>query len=511
MNQKFQIAAVFKVDQMAQTWLSYRRATRMSRAAIVVTIASGAMLTLGGCASSERIGPAGQLIKPDKVGLGGDNSSDNAPTIGSDWWHGFGDLTLDSLVERALADNPSLKVTSARLARAESALAGAKAAAGPQLDGTADVSRQRLTANGIYPPPLGGSTLTLGNAQLDASWELDFFGRNRAAIEAAVGLQRAQQADLQAARTVLAAMVVRTYVQLGRLFEQREIAQRALTQRDEMLTLIRQRVQSGLDTQVELRQGEGAVRESRQQVEQLDEQIALTRHALAALTAQAPNALDAVTVRLDAVLAVPVPALVPADLLGRRADVAAARWRVEAAVSERQTAQAAFYPNVNLTAFIGLSSIGLNQLARSSSEQFGIGPALRLPIFDSGRLRANLRGKTADLDAAIESYNGAVIEAVHDAADLIASLQSIERQQVEQGHALDAAESAYALARQRYGAGLGNYLIVLNAETPLLNQRRQVVDLKARLLDAQIGLMRALGGGYSADSPAIARGAAPGP
>lgn len=480
---------------------------RVILAIIAVTFACGALLGLGGCASGDRIGSAAQLIEPGKVGLGGIAAGNNAPAIASDWWRGFGDATLDKLVDRALADNPNLRVAATRLSKAENLLAGAQAAAGPRLDGATDVSRQRFSANGIYPPPLGGATLTLGNAQLDASWELDFFGRNRAAIEAAVGLQRAQQADLQAARTVLAAMVVRTYVQLGRLFEQREIAQRALTQRDEMLTLIRQRVQSGLDTRVELRQGEGAVPESRQQVELLEEQIALARHALGALTAQAPNALDALVVRLHVVQAVPVPASVPVDLLGRRADIAAARWRVEAAVSDRQSAEAAFYPNVNLTAFIGLSSIGLNQLARASSEQFGIGPALRLPIFDAGRLRANLRARTADLDAAIESYNGAVIEAVHDAADQIASLRSIARQQADQDQALTAAEAAYALATQRYRAGLGNYLIVLSAETPLLNQRRQAADLKARLLDSQIGLMRALGGGYSADNTAVAGGA----
>ena len=132
-------------------------------------------------------------------------------------------------------------------------------------------------------------------------------------------------ADIDAARVVLASNVARTYVQLGRLFEQREVAARSLQQRDEILSLIRQRVQGGLDTNVELRQGEGALPETRQQIEQLDEQITLARHALAALTAQAPNALDALIAPLTTVQAVPLPAAVPADLLGRRADVTAAR------------------------------------------------------------------------------------------------------------------------------------------------------------------------------------------
>ncbi len=419
------------------------------------------------------------------------------PPLAADWWQAFGDPALDGLVERALAGSPGLKVAQARLERAQAAIAGAQSADGLKLNGSLDATRQRFSANGIYPAPLGGGIFTIGTAQIGASYDFDFFGRNRAAIEAAVGAQRAAQADAQAARLALASNVARTYVQLGRLFEQREVAARALKQRDETLALIRQRVSGGLDTNVELRQGEGLLPESRQQIEQLDEQIALARHALAALTAQAPNALDTLVVPLKTVQAVAVPAALPADLLGRRADIAAARWRIEAAAGDVANAKASFYPNINLVAFVGLNAIGLDRLVRAGSEQYGIGPALTLPIFDAGRLRANLRGKTADLDAAIESYNGAVLDAVHDAADQISSVRSIERQQVEQARAQAAAESAYDLATQRYRAGLGSYLTVLNAESTVLNQRRLATDLKARALDVQIALIRALGGGYT--------------
>jgi NodT family efflux transporter outer membrane factor (OMF) lipoprotein len=468
---------------------------------IGAAIASSVVIMLGGCASSAGIAPVAHTIAAESIGL---DTNSAAPALASDWWRHFGDSALNDLVERALAGNPNLKVAQARLERAQAAVAGAQAADGLQVNGEFDVTRQRFSATSIYPPPLGGSTRTLGTLQATASWEFDFFGRNRAAIEAAVGAERAAQADIDAARVVLASNVARTYVQLGRLFEQREVAARSLQQRDEILSLIRQRVQGGLDTNVELRQGEGALPETRQQIEQLDEQIMLTRHALAALTAQAPNALDALIAPLTTVQAVPLPAAVPADLLGRRADVTAARWRIEAATSDMKSAKAQFYPNINLTAFAGLASIGLNQLIKSGSEQWGVGPAIHLPIFDSGRLRANLRGKTADVDAAIESYNGAVLDAVHDVADQIGSLRSIGRQQVEQASAQAAAESAYDLAAQRYKAGLSTYLTVLNAETTVLNQRRQAADLKARALEVQIALMRALGGGYVPDSQRIA-------
>ena len=465
--------------------------------AVTVAIASSVVLTLSGCASSAGIAPAAQTLAPASIGL---DASSTAPVVAVDWWKGFDDPALTALIERALVGNPTLKVVQARLGRAQAAIEGARAADGLQVNGSLDVSRQRFSSTSIYPPPLGGSTRTLGTAQINASWEFDFFGRNSAAIEAAVGTQRAAQADIAAARVMLASNVARTYVQLARLIEQREVAARSLKQRDDILTLIRQRVQGGLDTAVELRQGEGALPESRQQIEQLDEQITLTRHALAALTAQAPDALADLAPSLRVVKAAPMPATVPADLIGRRADIAAARWRIEAATSDAKSAKAQFYPNINLGAFVGLSSIGLNRLVNAGSEQFGVGPAIRLPIFDSGRLRANLKGKTADLDAAVESYNGAVIDAVHDVADQIASLRSIDRQQVEQAQARVAAESAYDLSTQRYKAGLGTYLTVLNSETGVLNQRRLATDLKARALDSQVALIRALGGGYSADA-----------
>ena len=185
------------------------------------------------------------------------------------------------------------------------------------------------------------------------------------------------------------------------------------------------------------------------------------------------------------------------DLLGRRADVVAARWRVEAATKDVDNAKTLFYPNINLTAFAGFSSIGFDKLVQSSSSQWGVGPAIRLPLFEGGRLRANLKGKTADLDAAIETYNAAVVDAVRDVADQLASTQAIERQQTEQKAAQQSAEAAYAIAVQRYEAGLGNYLNVLNAETAVLTQRKLAVDLAARSVDTQIQLIRALGGGFN--------------
>jgi len=206
--------------------------------------------------------------------------------------------------------------------------------------------------------------------------------------------------------------------------------------------------------------------------------------------------------RLDQPLA--IPAALPADLIGRRPDIAAQRWRVEAASSRIAGAKKDFYPNINLKAYAGFSALGFSNLFKSSSEQWGVGPAINLPLFSGGRLRANLRVKTTDLDTAIESYNGTVLEAVHDVADQLVTTQSLERQQAEQRNAQQAAEDAYQIAVQRYKAGLSTYLQVLATESNVLQQRRAAVDLKARVIDTQVTLWRALGGGLPTSPVAVA-------
>lgn len=461
-------------------------------------------LGLSACANMSGIDPQSAVRTPGSLGV--PENAAAVAAIDAQWWREFGDAQLDGLVDQALKSSPNLRIAQARLARAQAVTEVADAARLPQVNGSLDVTHQLFTKNGLYPAPLGGSIKDTGTLQLNGSWEIDFFGKYDAALSAALGSARAAEADLQAARVLLASSVVRSYFQLARLNDQLAVARRQLAQREEALKLVRDRVNAGLDTRLELRQSEGGLPETRQQIEALQEQIALGRNALAALVGDPALAARIQPVALPMAKVHDVATNIPADLIGRRADIAAARERVQAAGYDVKNAKTQFYPNVNLVAFAGLSSIGLGRLTASGSEQWGIGPAVRLPIFEGGRLRANLRGKTADLDAAVESYNGAVIDAVREVADQVASAQSIARQRVEQQQAQAAAESAYEIALQRYRAGLANYLNVLTAETNVLAQRRLAVDLAARSLDTQVALIRALGGGYaapvSASSPA---------
>jgi len=458
---------------------------------LVLAVVSAAV-TLAGCVSTGGIAPQARAI--DVATL----TQDHAPAVAvaDTWWTAFGDPRLDELVDRGLASNPNLATVRLRIERANAFADAAEAARLPRVDAGLDITRERYSAQGAYPPVLSGSTKNTGSLLLSGSWELDAFGRQRSALEAAVGSKRAAEADYQEARVVLASNIVRQYVQLARLVDQREVLARSLAQREEILGLIQKRVAGGLDTAVELRQGEGAVPEIRAAIEAIDEQRELARHVLSALTGQGPQALDGWTPRLAKVALVELPGAVPADLLGRRADISAARWRVEASTHDLQSARAQFYPSINLLAFAGFTSVGLDNLLEAGSRQYGIGPAVRLPIFDAGRLRANYKGKAADVDSAVEAYNAAVLEALRETADALSSVRSVERQQREQALALASAERAYELASERYRGGLGSYLSVLTAETNVLTQRKADNDLKARALDTQVLLARALGGGY---------------
>lgn len=417
------------------------------------------------------------------------------------WWRELGDPALDALIERALADQPSLAAAAARLARATAAAAGTQAAQGPQVGLGLDMSRQRYTEHGLYPPPLAGHVYNSGNLQANGSLELDFFGRHDAALQAALGQQQAARADLQAARVLLAANVAHGYVALARLVSLREISQATLTQRQAVLDLTLARVQAGLDTVVAQRQAEGSLPDTRAQIVALDGQMALQRHQLAVLTGQAPQALASLSPSLAPLHSAAPPERIGADLLGRRADVVAARWRVEASLQDVALARSQFYPDINLIGFVGLNALGLDRLFSLGSRNLGAGPALRLPLFDGGRLRANLRGRAAEADLAVAAYNGAVLDAAREVADAAANWVSVARQQAEQARALAAAESAHDAVGQRYRAGLGNYLEVLSAETAVLAQRSQRADLQSRALDNQVALMRALGGGWI-DGPA---------
>lgn len=412
------------------------------------------------------------------------------------WWQQFNDPELNKLIESTLHDSPSMVQAAKKVAQANAYVGQAHATLSPQVNGSADITRQRLSENSFYPPPFAGSQQTIANASLNASWDLDFWNKNRAGLNAALSQVEAAKAEEAAAHLLLSANVAQTYYQLATLLAQKDIALQEVKQREHMLQLIKQRVDIGLDTDVELRQGEGALPEARAAVEAIDESIALTQNALVALVAQPAENLRKLQPRLPAQNITVTPENVPADLLGRRPDLSAARYRAEAASSEIASTKAEFYPNISLTAFLGLSSFGLSRFLDVGSTVAGVGPAIHLPIFDAGALRAKLQGKNADLDLAIASYNQVLLDAIHDVADQISSMHSVDKQAKEQVQAQTAAESAYQLATLRYEGGLSTYLTVLSAEDNVLRARQRLIELHGRQVGLNIAMIKALGGGF---------------
>lgn len=462
-------------------------------------------LSLGGCANFAGIGPKARMTEPQALGLQNAAASKPATTEPAAtrvaWWSRFGDAQLDALVQKALDNQPNLRLAQARVERAQ-ALAGVVGSADlPTVNASAEAMRQRMTANGMYPPPLAGNAWDMPNAQVSASYEFDFFGKNRAALDAALGQVRAAQADRQAAELLLATQVTRSYFTLLRLQALQDLAQRNLAQREHIVALVQARLNAGLDSPTELRNSEATLPEIRLYLETLREQASLTRNALAALTGAPLGLQDFQPGSLARITALPTPQTMPLDLLANRPDVAAARARVQAGLSEVEVGKAQFYPNINLVAFAGLNSIGFGNITKAGSEQWGVGPAIRLPIFDGGRLRSQLQGKSADVDVAVETYNSLVVDAVREVADQVASLQSIARQAQEQQASQASAQTLYDIASQRFAAGLGNQALVLNAQTAVLAQERQAIELQARALDAQAQLLRATGGSVPTAAP----------
>ncbi len=462
-------------------------------------LAAFAAAALAGCASFDTLPPPQAKIDPAVLGA----RETGVQWPADDWWRRYGDAQLDTLVGDGLAGSPTLAAARARIARAEATAGIARSALLPQISGNAAFNEQKYSANFIYPPPLAGAWKADARGTIDLVFEFDFWDKNGAALRAALSQTDAAAADAQAARLVLATGIARAYFELQRLFAQREVSRTAIVQREEVVRITSERFTAGLDTKVEVRQAEAALGTVRTELAQYDEAIALTRHRLAALVGAGPE-------RGEGILPVPpagglasaIPASIPLDLVGRRPEIVAARWRVEAAREETNVARAQFYPNVNIVAFAGLTSLGLSNFLLGSSSIAGVGPALHLPIFEGGRLNANLAGRDAEANLAVASYNQTLVDAVHDLADAVASIHGLARTSDEQARARSATNQAYELAVIRYRAGLGNYLTVLTAQTQQLVQDRLDVDLKARAYALDVDLVRALGGGYVDAAPA---------
>ncbi|HZP64673.1 MAG TPA: efflux transporter outer membrane subunit [Rudaea sp.] len=465
----------------------------------IAAIALG--LALAGCMTPPNVTVREHRLDATDVGLG----QTAAPTPVDAWWRAYGDAQLDKLMERALANNPTLAQALARLRGAEAAADSAYAGKLPSVSLDAAETRQRFSRDDVVPPPYAGGVHSEGRTLFTFAWDIDFWGRQSALVEAARARTTATALDLSGARLAVTGAMLEAYIELDRQYALADLAERSTAQRRQILDITRRRVGAGLETNVELREAEGAVPKSLVELKAAQADRARAAHLIAALSGQGADAyagIERPRWQLDAALA--LPSALPADLLGRRPDVLAARARVDAATSNQAAAKAAFYPDVDLAAFAGVAAIGAGNLLQTASATYGVGPAIHLPLFDGGRLKAEYRRATAEIDESIAAYNAAVLGAVREAADALTRIDALGDEIGEQRKSLDAAEAAYRLASERYAAGLSDYLTVLNAETEVLSARRERVELAAAQARARVALMLAVGGDFDARSAAPA-------
>jgi NodT family efflux transporter outer membrane factor (OMF) lipoprotein len=455
--------------------------------------------TLVACAT---LPPAQSAATTSQQGVLVSTESFRAPTTdwpGEGWWTAYGDDQLNALIEEALAQSPDMAQAGARLRKAQAVAGRVRAVGQPSISLNGGVQERKQSYNNGIPPdfvPQGYNDV--GQLDLDFNWELDFWGKNRAAIAAATSEQKARAADLAEARLVLSASVAAAYADLATLYADRDVAERALALRSETVDLTQRRKDNGLDTQAELSLAAAGPPAARADLSAIDEQIALTRNRLAALAGAGPDrGLSISRPQIAQLAAVGLPANLAADLIGRRPDITAARWRAEAAAAGIRQAKASFYPNINLAAVVGYQALYLDNLFASGSDFGQAGPAFSLPIFEGGRLRSNLKGAEADRDSAVASYEATVIQALREVADAAASQRALAGRLSDTRAALAASEDAYRVTRLRYEGGLANYQAVLLAEQQVLTQRRSVADLESRGFVLDIALVRALGGGFA--------------
>lgn len=463
-------------------------------------------LALAACASSRGLAPQDRPHDPaslhaeQTLGQAGLSAADWPAT---DWWKAFGDTQLDALVDEGLRSSPNLAAADARLRQAQAQAGSANASRQPSLSVSPGYTGLQLPES-MVGDEMGGHYAGSAQVVLDFSYGVDLWGGKRAEWEAAVDQVHAAEVDAQAARLDLSAAIVETYTQLAYAWRQLDVANDELARAQKTLDLTRQRRNAGIDSDLQLRQAEARVPTAVQRTQSAQQDIDQARNALAALVGQGPDrGLQIQRPNLPDPLLAQLPSVVPSELLGHRPDVVAARWRVESADKSVRSAKTKFYPSFNITALGGVVSSDVGDLLKSQSVFGLLAPALSLPIFDGGRLRANLSAKDSAYDLAVADYNQKIVGALREVADQVNAVRSLQARVQSQGEALKTAEAARALAEQRYRAGIGSFLEVLSVEEQLLIAQQRMAALQSEQILASVKLRQALGGGFAPQPAAV--------
>ncbi len=474
---------------------------------IFLTPIALAVMLVTGCASLPHADSAPKLRAVQ-------NNDFVTPTTGqwpaATWWQDLHDGQLNQLIAQALQDSPSIEVAQARVLQAQAVTDSAAANRGMKLDANGSLSRNKYSSNSFYPPPIGGKSYYDGELSLNFSYDFDFWGHNRKALQAALGRETAGRADAAGAAATLSTSVASSYYQWQVLNQRIAIQEQIASEQRHLLDIEVKRMKAGLS--------------SENNVAPLRANAALPEQTLVQLKAQRDQVLSQLKSLVasgsdfPALQAQPLPQLngelpsnLSLDLIARRADTAAARDRVQASLTDVESARAAFYPDINLSASAGLSSLSMGRLFSSTSEQAGIMPAIHLPLFDSGRLRAGLDSNRAEVALAVAQYNQSVQNAVTEINDAELRVQGANNELEPLQRQIQARQHALENTQKLVKAGLQDGSALSSARLVQANLQDQEIARQGRALQAHIDLIKALGGGYddgaksqSSDSATVA-------
>jgi NodT family efflux transporter outer membrane factor (OMF) lipoprotein len=474
----------------------------MLKISIILLLAAGLSLA-GGCALMPEDGIRAEMLATPGLTQSLQTDAQAEKIVQewprAQWWQAFRNAELNRLIETALQDNPSLHAAAARLTQAEAAADYQAAEMLPSIHASVELHHRRFSATDFYGPS-GGKTFT--GAYIDPvvfHYHLDLWGKDKAALEAALGREKAQASELAMARLMLSTVITRSYIRLCAAEEDVELAHHLSRKAEEKHQLTELRWQRGLSDRDPVHASRQQLELTRQRETQSRHEAQILRNRLAALAGQGPDWGKTVrAARTEIIGHLPKPDTVALGLLAHRPDVAAALWRVEASARMVKVAKTNFYPDVDLVGFAGLRSLNLKDLflSQGASVAYGMGPTLTLPLFEGGRLEAELKNQQAGYDAAVESYNETLLTAVQQVADSLAEWRKTSEHEDSESRALKAAEAESELAHKRFQAGLSSRDGMIDAEAKLIEQRLTASELHNAHLLAAVGLIEALGGGY---------------
>jgi multidrug efflux system outer membrane protein len=415
----------------------------------------------------------------------------------AEWWKHYGDEQLDVLEEKALENGPTLDVASARFAAAEKAIDIARAETGVTVDGNVQYQRQRLSENGLIPPAfLGFTWYSQGDLGVQFRYDFDFWGRKRAAIEAAVSQARAAEAERASATLGLTTSIADLYFGWQADRARAALMEKLVGALERNLHIADLRVSHDVDPPDALYQARTRLAGAREQREAFLGSARIKEAALAALLGISPADLPALTPKPLPEVDGTLPTDAGIDLLARRPDIAASRWRVEAALRNADEARAAFYPDISIGALAGLSSIDMDKLFEGGSRVFNVSPAIHLPIFEGGRLEARFGASKAELETAAAEYDSVVVSAAEDVATQALTARQLAARRRERDTQVAASRSLQDTAAARSKRGIGDDRAVIGAEAEVIQQQDAATALHAQALSTDIALIKALGGGY---------------